>query len=229
MTNVRIRKAGNADSSGGLKFRRNLNIDWSIETELTSDTIVGNEGALVQAITFGDPYSSDARGPISIADVQFQYFKLLKNVNLESSSGLAHKVVDGPFFKLRESNFTPAVNSLASLGAWVNNLPSSSHLNMTIGELVPDGVYQVRCIFVDGKNKVSPKLFLGTEGYEINYNRQKGCVVAGIFTANDRSITIRIASKTIEPPHINAVVLRRIGYNPRTTASLLRTISDLKS
>jgi hypothetical protein len=225
MCAARIRKS---DGPGGLKFKRNLAIDWLVETELTVERVVGSDGDLICAVSFGDPCSSDTKGPISILETPFQYYQLSPDVFLESSTGNKHKLVDGPFFKLSKSDLTNELKSLASLGAWSFNLPPDCHLNLVLKNLVSDGVYQIRCMFIDGKNKVSPKLFLGPENHEINYDRQSGCIAVGTFTSPTTETIIKIASTTTTPPHINAVVLRRIGYNPRVGISGLRTISSIR-
>lgn len=225
MGSARIRKS---DVSGGLKFKRNLTIDWLIETELKAETLVGSDGDLVYAISFGDPYSSDIKGPISVLETPFQYYRSSSDISLESSTGNRHKLTDGPFFKLLKSNLTNELKSLASLGAWNDNLPPDCHLNLTLKNLVSDGVYQIRCMFIDGKNKVSPRLFLGPGNHEINYDRPAGCIAVGTFTAPEIETIIRIASGSEAPPHINAIVLRRVGHNPRVGISRLRTIFSSK-
>ena len=220
---ARIRKVG----KGGLRFRRALSVDWEIE-QLTPENIVGSEGTIVQSTVFGDPYSSDARGPISILGLDFPYFKNLPTVGLEASTGIVHKISDGPFFKQRDSNLPPEIKSLISLGAWTNNLPPGESLNLQVAGLTPDNVYQIRCIFADGKNKTSPSIALEPGNHVFTYDRQSGCVAVGTFTAPTEEITIKIVSMAAEPPHINAMVLRNIDINPRIVLSQLRTIAGPK-
>jgi len=224
MGTARIRKS---EGLGGLRFRRNLAIDWEVEQALSAETIIGDGGDLIHAIVFGDPYSSDAKGPISLLEIPFMYFKS-SAVSLETSAGNKHKIVDGPFFKSKVSDQSDNFKSLISLGAWSTNLPADCHLDLVVKNLVPDNVYQIRCVFIDGKNKVSPRLFLGPGNHEINYDRGQGVVAVGTFIAPDASVNIRIASGSTEPPHINAVVLRQTGYSPRTTITGLRTIYGSK-
>lgn len=217
----------NREGSGGLRFRRSLAINWTIEPNVTSESVVGKEGDLIHAIVFGDPYASFLCGPIALDETNFSYYKLAAHCDLQSSLR-EHKLVDGPFFKPRESSQAPELKALSSLGAWVNNLPMGSSLILSVTNLVPDNVYQIRCMFIDGKNKVSPKFILEPGNYEVEYDRQKGCVVVGEFTAPSDKISIKITSTTNEPPHINAMTMRIIDNNPRVVLSGLRTIAGLK-
>lgn len=222
---ARIRNSNNG--TGSFKLKRSLVIDWTTEKSLTPETLVGNDGELDRAIIFGDPYSSETKGPITILKASFLYFRN-SDVDLETSAGNQHKIVDGPFFKSKENNLPEELRSIASLGAWNNNLPANCHLILTIENLVPDNVYQIRCMFIDGKNKASPKLLLDPGNHEINYDRQHGVMAVGTFTSPDKKARIKIASGLGEAPHINAIVLRRVGYNPRATIAGLRTIYDSK-
>lgn len=223
MGHARLRKIGN----GGLKFKRSLSIDWAT-VDLSPENLVGSDGILVHAITFGDPYASNTRGPISILNISFCFFKTLSNINLTSSTGRIHKIIDGPFFKLYDQTLDN-FKSLMSLGAMTNNLPQEEWLDLTIKNLTPDKVYQINCAFFDEKKKASPLVTLNPGDHQIAYDRQQGCIAIGVFTAPTEEITIKISSLSIESPHINALVLREIGDNPRTTASRIKTIAGLKS
>jgi len=223
MGHARLRKTGN----GGLKFKRSLSIDW-VTADLSPENLVGSDGILVHAIIFGDPYASNIKGPISILDISFCFFKTSSNINLASSTGRTHKIVDGPFFRLYDQTIDN-FKSLMSLGATAHNLPQEEWLDLTIKNLKPDKVYQINCAFFDEKNKVSPLITLNPGNHQIAYDRQQGCIAIGVFTAPTEEITIKISSLSIESPHINALVIREIGDNPRVVISRIKTIAHLKS
>jgi len=214
----------NRNGSGGLRFKRNLTIKWTVEQNVSAESIIGTNGKLVHAITFGDPYASPLQGPIILEETCFTYYKLTKHCNLQSSLRDC-KIVDGPFFKSKESEqINSEIKALSACGAWADNLPSDSFLTLNITNLIPDNVYEIRCMFVDGKNKVSPRFILDPGNYEVEYDRQNGCIVIGKFTAPTDQISIKIKSTTNQPPHINAMTMRTIDNNPRVTLSELRTI-----
>lgn len=215
MTNVRFRNTGLKNPSG-IKLRRNLSIEWYNE-ELIETNILKINGDFNRAITFGDPNIVNPQSHISFSNINFNSFKLNNLTSLESSTGKLHKVIDGPFFNLKSNTLTHTEDffNLTTLGSWIPNLPPSEALLLKVSELTPDNVYQIRCIFFNGKNKGTSKVILTPDHHELEINNTTGIIAIGTFIAPIESIIIQIRSEDSKPPFINAMTLHTIGKNSR--------------
>ena len=215
MGNIRFRNTG-LNGPGGIKFRRNLFVNWTIK-DLTETNIIGTDGSLVEAIVFADPYSLNTNKPVLISNIQFKDFKLNATTSLKSSTGRLHKVITGPIFKsILPITSTEDIYNLTSLGAWIPNLPPNEKLILTISKLSLDDIYQIRCIF-NSKNKGTSSMSLEPNNCNLEFDDNLGTIAIAEFIAPNDNISIQLKSNNDKQPFINAIVIRKIGTAPRTT------------
>ena len=202
-------------SGGSIKFRRKLSIAWDSEEINSEYSILGDDGILEKAIIFGDT-STLTNDPIILNDVEFTYFKR-GAASITSSTGRLHKVVDGPFFKsINQNEISPSLKILTSVGSWIPNLPAEEEMIIRINDLTLDGIYEVRCVFSDGKNSGSKDISINLEERMI-LPFANGTVTKGQFISSENSLRLAIKSNDNFPPFINAITLRRLGHEPRAT------------
>ena len=205
MGNLKIKSSG--VSKGGLKFRRNLSIEWN-SVLLSSENILGSEGKLEKAIIFGDPHAINSSS--AIQDVEFSYYATC-SANVVSSTGRQHKAVNGPFFKSGYPSLSEEEQKLFSLGSWIPNLPTEGSMFVELDDLTPDVVYEIRCIFADEKCKGSNKMLLLPGEHEFG----GGNIVIGRFTAPEKLVKIEIKSLDNRQPYINSIIVRSVDYAAR--------------
>jgi hypothetical protein len=199
---VRFRRSG---AGGGLKLRRKLAVDWRIEGDVEEASAPGGEGIVALAVAFGDPRAVGA-GALELGGVGLQPWGRVDEVDLRASTRLGGDVVDGPFFGPR--------NALG-LGAWVPNLPSGESLHVDLSGLTPDEVYQVRFVFHDAKGRGTGAPTVSPGEFRAELVPGRVSVVVGTFVAPTDRATLTIGSADGRPPFVNAMVLRRVGSQPR--------------
>lgn len=204
-------------SGGSIKFRRKLNIKWELEEITSESSVIGDDGTVEKAIAFGDPLTL-TKDPLILNDTEFFYFRREGSTSISSSTGRLHKVVDGPFFKsFNQSDISERSKILTSLGAWIPNLPNEEELIVKVDDIAADGVYEIRCIFSDGKSVGSKDISINS-GERLVLPFDGGTVLKGQFISPESSLKLAIKSNDQLPPFINAIVMKRLGHTPRTTA-----------
>jgi len=215
MGNIRIRKTGDSKSDSGIKFRRKLNIEWNSKNLESENDVNGNEGTLDRAIIFAN-LKTNVTDPstLLIDKVEFSSFKEKNIKALRSSTGNTHKITDGPFFR-SNSNFQKDLNKLSTLGGWVSNLPKDENLILRIDSLKADVIYEIRLIFSRGKKGCSENITLNSGDCTLDLSIEENQVAIGRFIAPSEAIELTIGSSDNNPPFINALVVRQIGFSPR--------------
>lgn len=207
MGNARLRRTG----SGGIKFKRKLSVDWIQQTITSESDVTGEEGTLERAYSFG------ADKPFYIGDVFMN--PAPDNVVL-SSTGRVHKTASGPFFRSQDCNFSEPLTKVTTFGTWCPNLPIEEKLFIILNNLTTDGVYEARLTFSNGKKNGASKISIDDSPL-INIETNPGSVVVARFVAAEKDTKISIKSLDGLPPFINALVLRKLGTDPRMEALIL--------
>lgn len=216
-----MRFRGTGRGSGKIRFKRRLNVEWRVE-DYSELSVAAGGGDLIEAVTFGDPCASPAKGSFSVGGVEFFPFRASTVFKLASSTGRVHEVVDGPFFAQRVGSQTDRLelSSLGTLGAWVPNLPPGEFLSLEMRDLVPDAEYEARLVFHDGRGRASSKIRVEPGG--LTFETLAPLVVVGRFVAPGNSVTLQIYSETDRAPFVNAAVVRAGSKTPPATFAFTR-------
>lgn len=233
MGNIKFKRSNNltlGSTSGGVKLKRVLSIEWIdvLPVENSLEDIIGTIGSLERAVTFGNPQSLGPEG-LSILGVDFvqnkrSYLKTTLTATLENKR---ISIIDGPLFKPQRGSVTydqflslPAeIQKLITLGAWVPHMSNGGDITLGIDDLEVDNIYEVRIVIADGRRtqEFPQKIIInpGDATFDAIDGNKWGSICVGRFISPDKNLNLTLSCPN-EPPRISSLVIRKIGYTPRS-------------
>ena len=205
---IKIRRK--SEGIGGFSLKRKLTVNWKIIDKNHSffDTPAD------ESIIFGDP--TTAKRSVSLREINFLNFRLLKPKCLKTSAENQHKIIDGQLFKQKFSDLSDDLEMIGTFCAWAPTLPRNESLFLQLAGLQPDGVYEIALFFINKKELGATKILLGEKKEEFDTSEKSETILMGNFIAPKETIEIEISSGDEKPPFLNAYALRRTGYEARS-------------
>jgi hypothetical protein len=212
MMGMRFRKK---NGGGGLKFKRSLSIEWNVPQQISAIEEL-TDGSAEKAVLFGQSAES-----VVISGLEFKNFKSSKDISLEPTTGRRSPIVSGQLFApptyVSDSQI---LKTISSTGAWAPRLPKNEELLLKMKDLHPDCIYEIKLVFAgNGRLITSKQIKLSPSEVMIDMRESKFVMVTGTFIAPQEQLEIRICSLDDAPPFLNALILKNVGFAPKTTAS----------